>query len=213
MVLYHVLDHVFSTWSHIAVLRVLKDVLHPLSGREVARQAGMNHRSCLRALSALEELRLVTRQRGGRDHFFTMNRQHRLLHDGILPLLEVEAEFANSVGSALSRNLRRDVTSLILFGSVARREETPSSDLDLCLIVPTSATKQKALEKVHALAPAVLRLYGIRISPLAYSVQEFRRAARQHRPPVREIISEGRVLAGASLKEVLDGTKWRTKVG
>ena len=207
MVLHHVLDYVFSTWSHIAVLRVLKDVLHPLSGREVARQAGMNHRSCLRALSALEDLRLVIRQRGGRDHLFTINREHRLIHDAILPLLEVEAGFANSVGSALAGKLGKQVTSLILFGSVARREETPNSDLDLCLVVPTSAAKEKALEKVHALAPAILRFYGIRISPLAYSVQEFRRAARKGHPPVSAIISEGKVLAGASLKEVLDGKK------
>jgi len=211
MVLHHVLDHVFSTWSHIAVLRVLKDILHPLTGREVARRAGMNHRPCLRALSALEELRIVIRQRGGRDHLFTLNREHRLVRDGILPLLEVESGFARAVGGALAKKLGRHVVSLVLFGSVARRQETPRSDLDLCLIVSARVDKGKSLEEVHALAPTLLRSFGVRVSPLAFSVGEFRRAARRRRPPVSEILTEGRVVTGLSLNEVIDGKGWRSK--
>jgi DNA-binding transcriptional ArsR family regulator len=190
MVLHQVLDHVFSTWSRIAVLRALKDIVHPLSGREVARQSGMSHRSCLQALSALEDLRLIVRQRGGRDHLFSLNREHRLVQDGILPLFEVEAGFTRAVRDTLARQLKKEVLSLVLFGSVARKEESPRSDMDLCLIVPTSAVKEKVLEKVHAVAPTVLQQYGVRISPIAFSLREFRLGARRHRSPVREIISE-----------------------
>lgn len=51
MVFHRVLDVVFSTWSHTAVLRALQDSAVGVTGREIARLAGMNHRSCLKALS------------------------------------------------------------------------------------------------------------------------------------------------------------------
>ena len=162
-------------------------------------------RSCLQALSALEDLRLVIRQRGGRDHLFNLNREHRLVQDGILPLLEVEAGFARAVQDMLAGRLKREVLSLILFGSVAREEESARSDLDLCLIVSTSAEKGKALERVHALAPTVLQRYGVRISPIAFTLRQFRLAARRKRSPVREIVSEGIVLVGKQLKGLLSG--------
>ena len=66
------------------------DAARPLSGREIARLSHMNHRSCLKALTRLEHIGFVNRNRGGRDHLFTINRNHRLWHEGILPMLEIE---------------------------------------------------------------------------------------------------------------------------
>ena len=73
----YILDEVFATWSHISVLRILMNTTRPLSGREIARLAHMTHRSCLRALTRLEYIGFVNRNRGGRDHLFTINREHR----------------------------------------------------------------------------------------------------------------------------------------
>lgn len=70
MIIHKVLDNVFATWSNIAVLRVISKVRIGLSGREIAKQSGMSAPSCLESLSSLENLNIVTRQRGGREHFF-----------------------------------------------------------------------------------------------------------------------------------------------
>ncbi len=70
MVIHKILDNVFATWSNIAVLRVLKEVKIGLSGREIAKQAGISAPTSLDALSSLENLNIVSRQRGGREHFF-----------------------------------------------------------------------------------------------------------------------------------------------
>jgi len=48
MIIHRPLDHIFSARSQVAVLRVLLDSAHGLTGREVARQAGMNHQSCIK---------------------------------------------------------------------------------------------------------------------------------------------------------------------
>ena len=205
MVFHHVWDHVFSTWSHVAVLRALMDSAQGSTGRELARQSGMNHRACLQALTELEELSIIRRIRGGRDHFFTLNRDHLLVEQGILPLLSVERSFSRSLFTYLAQRLAKKVKSLIVFGSVARHEETPSSDLDLCLVVRSEKEREAAEAAVHSLAPEVLSRYGTKIAPLVLTQREFVRRTKRKLPPVQDIVSEGVVIGGLSMKGLING--------
>ena len=59
------LDQVFVAASHVAVCRALQDTAEGMSGRQVARQAGINHQTCAMALSRLEDLGIVRRQGPG----------------------------------------------------------------------------------------------------------------------------------------------------
>ena len=86
MVIHRPFDEVLRSWSHVAVLRAILDSAVGLTGNEIARVSGMQPRSALKALTSLEELGIVHRQRGGRDHLFTLNRDHFLTREGLLPL-------------------------------------------------------------------------------------------------------------------------------
>ncbi|MFH0992120.1 MAG: nucleotidyltransferase domain-containing protein [bacterium] len=200
MIFHKTLDTLLATWSHIAVLRTLQDSVHGLTGREIARQSGMNHRSCLRALTTLEELSLVTRQRGGRDHLFTFNREHILVSQGIIPLLALERRFIQDFTDFLSSRIGKRAESIILFGSVARKQETLASDVDLCIIVRRVNEKEKIQSIIHDSAEILLRRYGARVSPLIFTLAEFSSKARQKKPPVQEILEEGVVIKGKSLR-------------
>lgn len=204
MVFHHVWDRVFSTWSHVAVLRALQDSAKGSTGREIARQSGMNHRSCLQALTELEELFLIRRARGGRDHLFTLNREHLLVEEGILPLLALERGFSRSLFAYLSKRLGKQTKSIIVFGSVTRNEETPSSDLDLCLVVSADKTIAAVGAAVDSLAPQVLSRYGAKVAPFILTHKEFIRKAKRNLPPVNDIAKEGIVIAGISVKGLLN---------
>jgi predicted nucleotidyltransferase len=205
MVFHRVLDHIFSTWSHIAVLRVLQDAARGLTGREIARLSSMSHRSCLKALTSLEDLHVLARQRGGRDHLFSLNRNHVLVSDAILPMLEVERRFLGQLEEYLKEHLRRRAVTVILFGSVVRRQETAHSDLDVCLLIRAPAEKDTVREHVHSLAPVVQQRFGARLSPLIFTAAEFARGAKSKKSPMKEIVNEGKVIAGKSLREVVRG--------
>jgi len=207
MRLHRVWDEVFSTWSHLAVLRALQHSARGMTGREVARVAGMNHRAGLEALSKLEALGIVSRIRGGRDHLFSLNREHALVAGGILPLLAAESRYAEDLKKIVGRRLGKHAVSVIVFGSVARGEETPASDLDVCLVVSRASDKSSALEAAHDLAPQLLREYGVRLSPFVLSKTEFRRRARNHVAPVDSLVREGMVVSGLSLGELVHGKK------
>ncbi len=205
MVFYQVLDHVFSTWSHIVVLRGLQDSAHGMTGREIARLSKMSHRSCLRALTELEELAVIIRYRGGRDHIFSLNREHVLVTQGILPALRLEREFLVGLNRVLSKLLGKWVESMILFGSVARKQETIGSDLDLCLVVTSKEMKEKVEELIYDAAPEISRQYGVNLAPLFLTVKEFSRKARLNQSPVNRILKEGIVITGKTLRELSHG--------
>ncbi len=207
MVFHNVLDQVFSTWSHIAVLRVLQDAAKGLTGREIARLAKMSHRSCLKALTTLEDLSIVERHRGGRDHIFSLNREHMLVSEGIIPLLALERRFLASLSALLKKKLGNLVESQILFGSVARKEEDSHSDLDICLVVHKERDIEKVQALVHELSPMIQQRYGARLSPLVLSTADFSKRARRDKPPVQNIMRDGIVVSGKQLRELTNGKR------
>ncbi len=59
-------------------------------------------------------------------------------------MLALEREFSKRLFGFLKKHLERRVDSLTVFGSVAKKEETAASDLDLCLVVHTESEKETA---------------------------------------------------------------------
>ena len=181
-------------WTHVAVLRALCDTATGFTGNQVARAASMHPRSAFKALTALETLGMVHRQRGGRDHLFTLNRDHVLLTEGILPLLEAERRIPERLEAELLQILKRKVVTAILFGSVARREERPESDLDLCCIVEAEREKDAVQTTLHTRAPSLYRRYGAKIAPVFFTRVEFQKKAKT--VLVKAILGEGRIIIG-----------------
>ena len=203
MVIHRALDEVFRSWSHVAVVRALLDTTSGCTGSEVGRISGMQPRSALKALTSLEQLGIVRRQRGRRDHIFTLNRDHVLMRDAILPLYHSERQFPEALFTTLAAILKSPLVSAVVFGSVAKREETPLSDLDLCCIVNTEKQKDAVREKLDGEAASLYRKFGVRVALLLFTVKEFR--AKSKSRLVKDIVDHGRLIAGKNLKVVLNG--------
>jgi len=203
MVIHRALDEVLRSWSHVAVLRALLDTNTGCTGNEVARIAGMHPRSAIKALSSLEILGIVRRQRGGRDHLFTLNRDHRLVREALLPLYASEREFPGAVMSALASLLHGKVMSAIVFGSVAKREETPQSDLDMCCIVKGAKQKEPIREVIQSQAPVFYRHFGVKIAPVVFTLREFQRKSKN--PLIKDIVANGRLVTGKKPEALLYG--------
>jgi predicted nucleotidyltransferase len=207
MKFHNVLDEVLSAQSHIMVLRALQDSAQGFTGREIARLTGLSHRSCLQALSKLEDLSIVQRQRGGRDHIFRLNRKNIIVSEGILPFLALERKILDRLLSFIKRRLGKYAKSIILFGSVARGEETIESDLDVCVIVADKPSLNRVEEKLHDLQPEVRKVFGVNLAPIFYKVTDFKKYYYGNKPPVDEITKDGILIAGLSIKKLLNGKK------
>lgn len=188
------LDLVLSAPSHIAILRALKDVKEGLSGREVARRAGINHQTCAEALARLESRGIVTRIGSGYTQLFRLNRENNLFQTVIGPMLKAEREQFLLMQEDLARVVEGHCLSGVLFGSVARKEDTPESDLDVALIVERKT--QKLPEVIQALVIRGMEKWGVRVSPIILTRAEFSRRANKKDPLVSDIVREGIVVYG-----------------
>lgn len=203
------LSYALSTRAKVSCLRVLSIASSGLTQREVARRAGVQHRSSQLALDDLVALGLVRRLQGGRDFNVSLNDDHRL-SAVIRELFRSESEFFLALRSELAAaatDAPRPVrpSSLILFGSVARGDDQLGSDLDLLLLAWTAAGIEPALVRIGQAAGRLRDRYGCELRPIAYTVAEARRRWRRREAPFPDIVRDHIVLVGPPLREVIDG--------
>ena len=207
MIINKVFDEIFSTWSNVAVLRVLSKYIVGISGREIARLSGMSAKNSLRTLTTLENLGLVDRARGGRDHLFTLNRNNYLVEEGITYLFNVENKYIDSIFADIKSKLRKKCNSVFLFGSVARHEENVKSDLDLCVIFDTQGQRKSLEDAVIELQSHLRKKYSVNMAPFYITKAQFEFRAKQNKPPVADIIKDGKLIFGNSIEVLTNGNR------
>ncbi|MBK6915008.1 MAG: nucleotidyltransferase domain-containing protein [Ignavibacteriales bacterium] len=203
MIVNRILDYILYSPGLITVLRELNLRRPGISGREIARLTGITHRSALKALDNLEALRLVERQVIGKAYSFTVNRKHYVYQYVIAPIFEAEKELGNSINNKIKKTLGKFSISIILFGSVARKEENYESDLDICIVYKSG--RRLLEEKVSQLRGDLFSRYGISLAPYYISEKDFRSKAKNRKLPVINILREGRVISGKTITRMIDG--------
>lgn len=119
------------------------------------------------------------------------------------PLFEAEIDFIPRLGEAIEAAAKVPLRSVILFGSLARGDARPDSDIDLLYLAMTADIRKVAEANLHAAAPALQRQFGRRISCLVWSTREFLRRDLSGDPLAREIMNTGDAIVGATLTQAI----------
>jgi len=201
MIINNILQHIFSTPSNVIVLRTLNSRVVGISGREIARISKLSTRTAQSVLANLESLGLVNRTIGGRDHLFTLNRNNKIVSKLIKYIFEFEDGFSKEIISSIKKKLSPLVSSLIIFGSVARKEEESSSDLDLCIV--HTKNKIKIENSVSELRDRLYDDYKVTLAPFYITETDFKKRAKRNQSPVNSIIKEGILITGKPIRELI----------
>lgn len=196
------LDFVFAAPSQLAVLRALKDSAEGMSGRAAARAAGINHQACKQALDRLEAIGLVIRQGSGHTQLLRLNFNNELVKTALLPLFRAEKDFQTHLRGAIEREIGDGARTATLFGSAARGEDRPGSDIDLLLVTDTRG-KTALADKAAEFGRSFTLKYGIRLSPVIYTSGEAKARYRAGDPLLTDILVHGVDLLEKKLREVL----------
>lgn len=202
VIIQKVLNKLFSSPASISILRELTIRNKGVTGREVARSTGLTAQTAHNSLANLEALKIIKREFVGRSHYFTLNREHYLFKNIMKNLFESERNFSESLYKKIGSSLSKVCASVILYGSVVRQEETTESDLDICIV---SDTKSLVEEKLSSLRDLLYSEYGITLAPYIIKENDFVRRAAQGQSPINEIVKEGKVLSGRSIKRLING--------
>lgn len=203
MVTNKILDEVFSAQSNIKLLRVLNERNAGISGREASRLTGLSVRAVQKTLVNLSKAGLVKIAEGNREHLFSIDREKYLVKALVEKMFETEREFNSSILKQIRTKLKPYAVSLVQFGSTVRGEDTLKSDFDICIVHDKNLSEIE--EKVSELRSSLYKIYNITLAPFYITAFKFRQLGKQSKPPVKNIIEEGRVIAGKSIKELLNG--------
>ncbi|MBF4585069.1 nucleotidyltransferase-like protein [Curtobacterium sp. PhB142] len=115
----------------------------------------------------LVEQGVVDGHRTGRTKSFSLNREH-LAADAITALADLRRAFLERLRSGCRSIPLRYAA---LFGSGARGEMRPDSDLDVCFIVE-HGRREEAEDQIHALCRAAGRWTGNAVRPVLFDEDE-----------------------------------------
>jgi predicted nucleotidyltransferase len=191
------LDEVLGNRNHVRVLRHL--ILFPspvITGRGIARELGMSHGSCIRSLNELEAIGALVRKRVGTSATYEVPESSILFSKMIKPLFVKESRLLDGLVGRLLDGIEKEVQAVFLYGSVARAEETASSDIDLLVILKSGVNKGTIGKKLASNRSETSSLYLVGIHVIAYSYNEYQKHKRQGLPLIKEVLSEGRLLFG-----------------
>jgi len=94
----------------------------------------------------------------------------------------------------------KTVTDIILFGSTARGEATPESDIDL-LVLTTDPEPWKIRQRLYDLIYPIIPTFGVDISLIVINKKTFTHMANNQDPFATTTINEGKQLQGNFLNE------------
>lgn len=157
----------------IRTLRVLRHYpTREFTTRELAREVGASDVGVGKALDDLEAYDVVRRRRIGRAYAVRANPDSALFAV-TRDLFEREED----LGARFQRTVRRwcvreDIEYAALFGSAARGELGPESDVDLLIV---SRSPKAVYDALGDLAEETRRLFGRPLSPLVLDPAEFRK--------------------------------------
>lgn len=209
--LFRTLDEVLGSATKVRVLRALMALGSAVSGNEARLLAGVQSKSGMQsALRDLTELGIVEREETRRIQLFRINRDHDLV-EPLRALFGEEHKRVTRLRKALEEVLeagavREHTLSIIMFGSNARGDARPASDLDLLVVVGAKAQIERVSEVLIDAIPGMRRRFGLQLSPLVLEKARVRERFRDGDPLMQDVLSEGRTLFGTHFHELVERT-------
>lgn len=196
-------EYVILGENRARILHRLAVLAEPASGRRIHELSGVRAlRSTQRILDELVALGLVDMQKVGPANAYTLNRGH-VLWDPIEKILASRAVVASAVEDTIREVTVGVVVSAAIYGSMARGEAGPDSDVDVIVVWEDGATEDQRDGVLEALEERVRRLTGNRVQVLAVTNGELARLVEHDDPLIASIRRDGTTVTGVEIRSLL----------
>jgi predicted nucleotidyltransferase len=190
---HHIAETLLTSPARIAVLKtLLKSPGREWTGREMARASSVSAPQAMDALYRLYDEAVVRQRRAGRVSLWALE-EHHFLAEKLRPLMDVDNASTRELTAALEVALKGSgALEAILFGSVARGDEDPNSDVDILVVFPGKRRAAAWTSTLRDLESQILSRFGNPVQALVYTAQQAKGGARAR---IREVARrEGRAL-------------------
>lgn len=197
--------HRLSHPLYLKLIRQLQPHVEGLSGNALAQLTGVSRPKANQALRFLVNQGILSQRSAGKSFLYRICAGHILLEQILLPLLEFQKNIYVDLGQFIAKHLKPRPTSIILYGSFARGEEDPDSDIDIVLVYEKNA-KAPPLNTYDQTIAAVNRRYGNRLSIRRACKNQLLQGYKSGDPLILNIVHEGLLIHGKPfLQEIKHG--------
>ncbi len=166
-------QEIFRAPSHVAILRVLNQLNQGISGRELARRARINDRTCRLSLKRLEYLGVTEYLGTGKTKLIRLNRKNYFAKSIMPEIFKGEQNFFKSALVSIKELVPEDCEWACIYGSVAKKSDTMLSDVDLLLLVSNEAKIDDMQDMITDMITDHFEIYGLSISPLILTIDQW----------------------------------------
>ncbi len=142
---------------------------HPsasMSGSELAKIIGVSSMTVSRLLKEFETVNLINIRRVGAAYMCQLNTKSYAFQalkpaiDGLLSIPSPVEHIKKTIASGLPKDL---INKIYLYGSIAKDDAEPASDIDIIVIAKNQISAGKLQAKIEELTLVCLDLYGMRL--------------------------------------------------
>lgn len=171
---HNVLEEVFGTSERVKVLRILARYPKEFTSRELSSYCGVSVRGVIDILTQFERYGFVKSRRVGKAILWKLDEKNYILKSLVRPTFEAEKDLLEHLKRKISELVRKSpVQKAVIYGSVARGEERPDSDIDLLLIVNKKGKWTDELQ--DKLREEILGLFGNALSIIVCTPDEYKK--------------------------------------
>lgn len=202
-------DTIFDSSAKVRILRFFCRKGGIWSGNRVAAEVGINPMTAHRALQGLRQATLLNVRKIGNSFAYSLRDQHFLVRQILRPFFDQEANLQERLSELLHEALqgaeKAKVITVAIYGSVARKEERPASDIDLLVLVESGQAKRLVQNALDRFREEAMEEFGNVPALYVNTLAEARRKIQRQEPVFKNILKEHRVIWGKPLEEALRG--------
>jgi predicted nucleotidyltransferase len=161
--------------------------------RQLCTLTGISPRPVQLALRKLESAGILIPRREANIKFYSLNKESPIYSEIKSIILKTEA-----IGDVLRQGLKniRDIKCAFIYGSVAKDKERAGSDIDICIIGKVD------LNALSSLTSQLEERLKREISTVTFSTQEWKKAKKEKRAFIRDILRNRKITLIGKLDEL-----------
>jgi predicted nucleotidyltransferase len=184
----------------LQLLTILAGVSGEMSGSEISRLATtVTSRGVFKALKRLETEGLVQVRTASRLNFYSFNRDH-VAAGAVIAAMGFRQKLFERIGGKV-KSWKIQPISLAIFGSAARGDGTPESDIDV-LVVRSNNIDEDSLvweNQIHELSLSIYKWSGNHASVIQANEKEIAQMVKSKNPIVNSLARDAYYLVGSDL--------------
>ena len=202
------LNTILDNQAKVKILRFLIKTTGQWNGRQIAKEIGVTPATAHKALQGLYREGVLILRNVGKTHLYNLNEGVYLVSDLLRPLFAKEDKVLNSIVNTIRKkiaasNIKGDIVSVSLFGSVSLHKERPASDIDLAVIIRDGGNRQEVDSLFEEIDKEISSKFGNTVSPYINTGAGFRAKHEKKLAVIKSILDSNERIYGKAAKEII----------